>query len=74
MLCKHNGLVFIFSMGAILGDFALPLLVRSYSHVHGAAWWAIRFGIFACALVLWCLIDVLVCIIVPSVDEPDILS
>ena len=69
-----NGLVFTISVGDILGHLAVLLLARSYPHFHGAARWAVHFGVFLCALVVWCLVDVLVWVIFPSVDEPDILS
>ena len=74
IMFTYNGLVFTITVGDILGCLAVQLLVRSYPHVNGAARWAVHFGIFACALVLWSLINVRVWIIVPSIDEPDILS
>ena len=58
-------------MVLFLGQSAVPLLFHSYPHVNGAVQWAVQFGIF---LVLCYLIGVLVWVIVPSVDEPDILS
>ena len=53
-----------------LGQCAVPLLFHSYPHVNGAVQWAVRLGV---SLVLWYLIGVLVWVVVPSVDEPNIL-
>jgi hypothetical protein len=74
VLFFQNGLFVITSVGNLLGNLAVQSFVRSYSHVHGAAWWAVYFIVFGCALVLWYLISAHVWVIASSVDGPDLLS
>ena len=54
-----------------LEQLAVLLLFRSYPHVNGVVQCAVHLCVF---LVLSYLIGVPVCVIIPSVDEPDILS
>jgi hypothetical protein len=69
-----NGLFVIISVGNLLGNLAVLLLVWSHPNVHGAARWAVCFGVFGCALVLWYLVGTHVWVIVSSVDGRDPLS
>ena len=64
VLFFYNGLFIDISVGNLLGNLAVLLLVRSYPHVHGAARWAVYFSVFGCALVFWYLVSVLVWIVV----------
>ena len=74
VLFFYNGLFVNISVGNLLGNLAVLLLVRSHPHVHGAAPWAVYLSIFGCTLVFWYLVSALGSVIISSVDRPDLLS
>ena len=74
VLFFYNGLFINISVGNLLGNLAVLLLVRSHPRVHGAALWAVYLSVFGCALVFWYLVNAFVRVIVSSVNESDLLS
>ena len=73
MLFFYNGLFINISVGNLLGNLAVLLLVRSYPQVHRAALWAVYLSVLGCALVFWYLVNAFVWVIVSSVNGADLL-